>query len=209
MSLTEGVVDELKALGGKPAEFKQMVSVTVEVSDIVNAVQTAKSAGFNMISDVLGVDYLNYPQYQGKRFSVIYNLYSISQNERMFIRVNVDDGDSIPTITGVWRGANFMEREVYDMYGITFEDHPDLRKIITPEDLDGYPLRKDFPIGETPTVFNDGRFIDPAAFRAGLTGKDSGLSGHQGGMRKGYSPDSSPPDISGSDAPKPDTPKEA
>ncbi|MEM7734580.1 MAG: NADH-quinone oxidoreductase subunit C [Deinococcota bacterium] len=199
MSLTESVVTELKALGGKPAEFKQMVSVTVDVSDIVNAVQTAKSAGFNMISDVMGVDYLNYPQHQGKRFSVIYNLYSITENERMFIRINVNDGDSVPTITGVWHGANFMEREVYDMYGITFENHPDLRKIITPEDLDGYPLRKDFPIGETPTVFNDGRFIDPAAFRAGLTGQDSGLSGHQGGMRKGYS----------ADAPMPDAPKEA
>jgi NADH-quinone oxidoreductase subunit C len=122
---------------------------------------------------------------------VAYNLYSVSANERIFIRVNVAEGDVLPTITHLWHGANFMEREVYDMFGIEFDGHPDLRKLITPEDLDGHPHRKDFPIGETPTLFNEGRFIDPAAFRAGLTGQDAGLSGHQGGMRKGYSTDSS------------------
>lgn len=189
MSLVERLVDELKPLSGKPAEFKRMVSVTVDSSHIVEAVKLAKEAGFEMISDIFGIDYLQYPQHQGKRFSVAYNLYSISANERIFIRVNVDDGEVLPTITHLWRGASFMEREVYDMFGIEFDGHPDLRKLITPEDLDGHPHRKDFPIGETPTLFNDGRFIDPAAFRAGITGQDSGLSGHQGGMRKGYSAD--------------------
>ena len=82
--------------------------------------------------------------------------------------------------------ANWLEREIYDLFGIRFEGHPDLRKILTPEDLDGHPLRKDFPLGETPTLFKDGRFIDPAAFRAGLTGKDPGLTGWRGGTRKGY-----------------------
>lgn len=191
MSLVERVVADLKPLGGKPAEFKRMVSVTVDSEHIVAAIKTAKDAGFEMISDIFGIDYLKYPQHQGKRFSVAYNLYSVSANERIFIRVNVAEGDVLPTITHLWHGANFMEREVYDMFGIEFDGHPDLRKLITPEDLDGHPHRKDFPIGETPTLFNDGRFIDPAAFRAGLTGQDAGLSGHQGGMRKGYSTDSS------------------
>lgn len=189
MSLVEGVVDGLKPMGGKPAEFKRMVSVTVDSEHIVAAIKMAKDAGFEMLSDIFGIDYLQYPQHQGKRFSVAYNLYSISANERIFIRVNVDDGDFLPTITHLWKGASFMEREVYDMFGIAFDGHPDLRKLITPEDLEGHPHRKDFPIGETPTLFNDGRFIDPAAFRAGLTGQDSGLSGHQGGMRRGYSQD--------------------
>jgi NADH-quinone oxidoreductase subunit C len=191
MSLVERVVADLKPMGGKPAEFKRMVSVTVDSEHIVAAIKTAKDAGFEMISDIFGIDYLKYPQHQGKRFSVAYNLYSVSANERIFIRVNVAEGDVLPTITHLWHGANFMEREVYDMFGIEFDGHPDLRKLITPEDLDGHPHRKDFPIGETPTLFNEGRFIDPAAFRAGLTGQDAGLSGHQGGMRKGYSTDSS------------------
>ncbi len=185
MSLVETVVETLKEHGGKPGEFRGMVSVTIEKKEIVNAVKAAKDAGFEMISDIFGLDYLEYPGHQGKRFTVAYNLYSIAQNERVFIRVNVDDGETLPTITHLWKGANFMEREVYDMFGVEFEGHPNLRKLITPEDLDGHPHRKDFPLGETPTLFNDGRFLDPAAFRAGMTGQDKGLTGFRGGARKG------------------------
>lgn len=185
-TLVERVTDTLKAeTGGKPAEYKGMVSVTVDHEQIVAALRAAKDAGFNMISDIFGIDYLTYPRHQGKRFSVVYNLYSIGANERIFIRVNIDDGVALPTITGLWKGASFMEREVYDMFGVEFIDHPDLRKLITPEDLDGHPHRKDFPLGETPTLFNEGRFLDPASFRAGMTGEDTGMSGWKGGSRKG------------------------
>lgn len=185
-SLVERVTETLKAeMGGKPAEYKGMVSVTVDHEQIVAALRAAKDAGFNMISDIFGIDYLTYPRHQGKRFSVVYNLYSIGANERIFIRVNIDDGVALPTITGLWKGASFMEREVYDMFGVEFIDHPDLRKLITPEDLDGHPHRKDFPLGETPTLFNEGRFLDPASFRAGMTGEDTGMSGWKGGSRKG------------------------
>jgi NADH-quinone oxidoreductase subunit C len=185
MSLVETVVEQLKTMNGKPGEFRGMVSVTVDKKEIVNAVKAAKEAGFEMISDVFGLDYLEYPGHQGKRFTIAYSLYSLSQNERIFIRVNLDDGETLPTITHLWKGANFMEREVYDMFGVEFEGHPNLRKLITPEDLDGHPHRKDFPLGETPTLFNDGRFLDPATFRAGMTGQDKGLSGWRGGARKG------------------------
>ena len=186
-ALVEQAVEKFKVRSGKPAEFKGLVSVTVPKDELVSAVTEAKTLGFEMLSDVFGIDYLSYPGHQGKRFSVAYNLYSVSRNERLFIRVNVDDGESLPTITGVWRGSSFMEREVYDMFGVEFEGHPDLRKLITPEDLDGHPHRKDFPLGEVPTQFNDGRFIDPAAFRAGMSGQESGLSGWGGGARKGVS----------------------
>jgi NADH-quinone oxidoreductase subunit C len=185
VTLVESVVEKLKDFSGKPGEFKGMVSVTVDKKEIVPAVTAAKEAGFEMIADVFGIDYQEYPGHQGKRFTVAYNLYSLSQNERIFIRVNLDEAETLPTITHLWNGANFMEREVYDMFGVEFEGHPNLRKLITPEDLDGHPHRKDFPLGETPTLFNDGRFLDPAAFRAGMTGQDKGLTGWKGGARKG------------------------
>ncbi len=187
MGILARTVETLKTHGGKPAEFKGMMSVTVEKDALLGAVTAAKNAGFEMISDVFGIDYLAYPGYQGARFTVVYNLYSVTHNERLFIRVNLQDGETLPTITHIWRGSSFMEREVYDMFGIAFEGHPDLRKLLTPEDLDGHPHRKDFPLGETPTLFNDGRFIDPAAFRAGMTGQSSGLTGWRGGARKGMS----------------------
>ena len=187
MTVLEGTVEKLRGRGGKPAQFKDMVSVTVYKAELVDAIAEAKRAGFEMLSDVFGTDYLSYPGHQGKRFTVSYNLYSVTHNERLFIRVNLDDGETLPTITGLWRGSSFMEREVYDMFGVEFEGHPDLRKLITPEDLDGHPHRKDFPLGEVPTLFNDGRFLDPAAFRAGMSGQSSGLSGWRGGARKGVS----------------------
>lgn len=187
MSLVEETLDALVAAGGTVSEFKGMSSVTVDKANIVKSVRDAKERGFEMISDIFGIDYLTYPGHQGERFTVVYNLYSLSQNERIFIRVNLGEGESLPTITGLWRGSSFMEREVYDMFGVEFEGHPDLRKLLTPEDLDGHPHRKDFPLGETPTLFNEGRFLDPAAFRAGMNGQASGLSGWRGGARKGMS----------------------
>lgn len=187
MSLLDKTVETLVAEGGTVAEFKEMQSVTVPKNRVLGAVQAAKAQGFEMISDIFGIDYLTYPGHQGERFTVVYNLYSVTHNARLFIRVNLEEGERLPTITGLWKGSSFMEREVYDMFGVEFEGHPDLRKLITPEDLDGHPHRKDFPLGETPTLFNDGRFLDPAAFRAGMTGQAAGLSGWRGGARKGVS----------------------
>jgi NADH-quinone oxidoreductase subunit C len=142
-----------------------------------------KAAGFKLCADVMGVDYLEYTEFMPERFAVIYNLLEPKTGERILVKLFVPDGIPVPTITDIWRTAEFHEREVFDMFGIEFSDHPDLRKILTPEDLDGHPLRKDFSLGETPTLFREGRFLDPAAFRAGLSGKDTGLSGWRGGSR--------------------------
>ncbi len=175
----------LEGRGAELGEFKGMTSITVSQRMLIDAIETAKQAGFVMLADVFGIDWLEYPGHQGKRFTVVYNLYAIDEGERLFVRVALDDGDALPTITHLWRGASFMEREVYDMFGIEFDGHPDLRKLITPEDLDGHPHRKDFPLGESPTLFNEGRFLDPASFRAGMMGSDEGLTGWSGGARKG------------------------
>ena len=142
-----------------------------------------RQAGFKLLASLMGVDYLEYTQFMPERFAVVYQLVNTGNAERVIVKVFVPDGEKLPSVTDLWRTADYHEREVYDLFGIEFEGHPDLRKILTPEDLDGHPLRKDFPLGETPTLFREGRFLDPAAFRAGLSGKDTGLTGWRGGSR--------------------------
>lgn len=174
----------LATLGGKVSEFKGMTSVTLPKGEIIEALRLAQAAGLVMLTDIHGMDYLTYPGHTGKRFTVIYNVHDL-EGRRLFLRVDLDDGESLPTATGLWTGAMFLERETFDMLGVVFDGHPDLRKILTPEDLEGHPHRKDFPLGETPTLFNDGRFLDPPSFRAGLSGRDAGLTGWKGGAREG------------------------
>ena len=183
--ILEEVLRDLEIAGGKKSEFKGMFSVNFERKKILEAIGVARDHGFNHLSDIFGIDYGSYPGHQGSRFTVSYNLYAIAEEERLFLRVDLDESEELPTLTGLWKGANFMEREVFDMFGISFQGHPNLRKIITPEDLDGHPHRKDFPLDETATLFNEGRFLDPAAFRAGIMGRDPGLTGWAGGARKG------------------------
>ncbi len=160
-----------------------------ELTEFFTAMQ---EAGFNYLPNVVGIDYSEYPEERPERFAVLFELVSIKgwkdgDGSRFFARVWVPERDPVlPSATPLYAGAGFLEREVYDMFGIRFEGHPDLRKILTPEDLEGHPLRKDYPLGETPTIFHDGRYIDPAQFRAGITGKDPGLTGRKGGARKGY-----------------------
>ena len=157
-------------------------------AELVNRAETAKRNGFLLLADIFGIDWSEYPRHNGKRFSVTYAFNRPDGSERLHLRVHLDDGDRLPTITHLFRAANFMEREVYDMFGIAFQGHPDLRKLLTPEDLIGHPHRKDFPLGETPTLFGDGRFLDPASFRAGLAGLNPGLTGWKGGARRGVQP---------------------
>src|SRR5690606_5515068 len=170
-------LERLTEMGGRTSEFKGMISITLAKGALVEGLTAAKEAGLVMLTDIVGMDYLTYPGHRGKRFAVIYNIHDIGGRERLFVRVELDDGESCPTATGVWRGADFLERETYDMMGVVFDGHPNLRKLLTPEDLEGHPHRKDFPIGESPTLFNGGRFLDPATFRSGLMGQDAGLTG--------------------------------
>ena len=145
-----------------------------------------------MLLDIAGIDYQKFVEPTPKRFGVVYNLYHIDTNTRVFIKVFVDEGEDLPSLYPLWKAANYLEREVLDMIGVRFAGHPNPRKILTPDDLEGHPLRKDFPLGESPTLFRDGRFIDPPTFRAGLTGTSGGLTGWRGGERKG---DTTRPDL--------------
>lgn len=151
-----------------------------------------RERGF-MLMDTVGVDYLAYPERRPARFAVLHNVYHPQDHRRLFLRVWLDDTQPLDSLYPVWKAANYLEREVYDLLGVVFTDHPDLRKVLTPDDLEGHPLRKDFPLGETPTLFRDGRFLDPPTFRAGLTGQSRGLTGWRGELRRGQGEDRVPP----------------
>jgi NADH-quinone oxidoreductase subunit C len=101
---------------------------------------------FVFLVDLTSVDYLEYAQKQA-RFGVLYLLHSYKSNERIRLRVWVDEDDAlVPSVTGIWRGANWLEREVFDLMGISFSGHPDLRRILLSAEFVGNPLRKDFPV---------------------------------------------------------------
>ena len=98
--------------------------------------------GFDFLTDVTAAHYPD-EEYQ---FEIIYHLYSFSTNERARLKTRLKEGEEALTVTSVWRSANWNEREAYDMFGIVFKGHPDLRRILMPEEYDEFPLRKDFPM---------------------------------------------------------------
>ena len=97
---------------------------------------------FSMLVDIAGVDYPD----REKRFEVVYNLLSLRLNQRIRVKVATDEATPVPSVTGVFSAADWYEREVWDLYGVMFSDHPDLRRILTDYGFDGHPLRKDFPL---------------------------------------------------------------
>ena len=102
-----------------------------------------EEALFDMCTDVTAV---HWPDRSSQEFDIVILLYSIPKNRRLRVKASLADGEACPSITPIWEGANWMEREVFDMFGIRFEGHPDLRRILLPADWPGYPLRKEYPI---------------------------------------------------------------
>ena len=103
---------------------------------------------FDMLMDLTAVDYLKFPgREDGPRFEVVYHLYSIAKKKRVRVKVPLAEDDAVvPTATGLWPIANWLEREVWDMFGIRFDGHPDPRRLLLYEEFVGHPLRKDYPI---------------------------------------------------------------
>jgi len=103
---------------------------------------------FDLLVDVTAVDYLRFPgREDGPRFEVVYHLYSTAHNHRVRLKVRLEQDDArIPTACGLWPIANWLEREVWDMFGVRFEGHPDLRRLLLYEEFVGHPLRKDYPM---------------------------------------------------------------
>jgi len=99
------------------------------------------------LKDIACIDWYEHPNGENGRFEVIYNLYSLTHKNRFFLKVNLpEENPTILSLTGIWNGANWLEREVFDLFGVVFEGHPDLTKILTPDELEGHPLRKDYPL---------------------------------------------------------------
>jgi NADH-quinone oxidoreductase subunit C len=110
--------------------------------DISKFLQSDKELKMDYLSDVLGVDY--HPR--TPRFEVVYQLYSTTKKLRLRLKLKLEEGETVPSVTGLWRAAGFPEREVFDMFGIVFDGHPDLKRIYMPHDWEGFPLRKDYPL---------------------------------------------------------------
>ena len=134
--------------------FEQLF-VDVDVENLISTIlflKTNDKCRFKQLIDITAVDYPD----REKRFKIVYLLLSHENNLRIIISINIDEKTIVPSITKIFPSANWMEREVFDMYGISFKDHPDLRRILTDYGFKGYPLRKDFPLtGHTEVRYSE------------------------------------------------------
>ena len=131
--------------------------IYIDVEDLSSTIlflKTNEKCKFKQLIDITAVDY---PENE-KRFKIVYLLLSHENNLRIIINLNIDEKTNVPSITKIFPSANWMEREVFNMYGISFKDHPDLRRILTDYGFNGYPLRKDFPLtGHTEVRYSEDR----------------------------------------------------
>jgi len=125
-------------------DFNQLqISISAnQILDVVDFIKNDEACEFRQITDIAGVDF---PE-RIKRFDVIYHFLSFKHNIRLRIKITISEDETISSITSIFPAANWFEREAFDMYGIQFKDHPDLRRILTDYGFEGYPLRKDFPL---------------------------------------------------------------
>ena len=143
--LSEAIGTALGASALSRTLDRQELTVTVAAADIVRALsflKTNAACRFEVLIDICGADYPN----RVKRFDVVYHLLSVSLNQRVRVKVETDEEGAVPSVAPVYPVANWFERETFDMYGILFSGHPDLRRILTDYGFSGYPLRKDFPL---------------------------------------------------------------
>jgi NADH-quinone oxidoreductase subunit C len=123
---------------------KRLIVPAEKVFDVLRSLK--EQFGFDFLADLAGIDYLGYPD-AVDRYAVVYAVVNTKTGDRLFVKTYVNDPDpELPSVVPLWRGADWMEREVYDMYGISFPGHPDLRRILMPAEFTAYPLRKDYPL---------------------------------------------------------------
>jgi len=134
-------------------EFESVLGDTVARAsrdDVVGLLEAARDAGFELFIDLCAVDYLS----RNPRFDIAINVVSVSQSLRLRVLVGIPGTDpQMPTVSSVYPGSNFYEREAFDLFGIEFSDHPDMTRILLPDDWEGHPLRKDVSVGSVPVQF--------------------------------------------------------
>lgn len=149
------IVDAVRArFGGAVVESHEhrgdhtMVVERSAVRDVLGFCRDGADLRFDMLMDLTAVDYSRFPgREDGPRFEVVYHLYSVAHNHRLRVKVRVDEDDAVvPTAVPLWPIADWFEREVWDMFGVRFDGHPDLRRLLMYEAFVGHPLRKDYPI---------------------------------------------------------------
>ena len=142
------------AIRRSQVKFNQLF-IYINVEDLISTIlflKTNNKCRFKQLIDITAVDY---PQKE-KRIKIVYFLLSHENNLRIIVNIEIDEKNKIPSITKFYPSANWMEREVFDMYGISFKDHPDLRRILTDYGFEGFPLRKDFPLtGHTEVRYSE------------------------------------------------------
>jgi len=135
----------------KSDELTVILSKSILIK-VINFLKDDKDFQFKQLIDICGVDFPN----RVERFEIVYHLLSLSLNQRIRVKLSVKDGDMVPSIVSIYEAANWYEREVWDLYGVIFSDHPDLRRILTDYGFEGHPLRKDFPLsGFTQVKYDD------------------------------------------------------
>jgi NADH-quinone oxidoreductase subunit C len=163
----------------EPAEFRGELTVTVADAGRIAEVAAfcKEELGLDYLVDLSGVDGYG----EDPRWAIVYELFSIAQNHYLRLRTSVsEERGELPTVSGIWRTADWHEREVYDMMGVRFSGHPDLRRILMWEGYPYHPLRKDFPLAGKPTELPDVAFSNPAPMEGGPfvtlpSSKDSGV----------------------------------
>lgn len=144
--LLKKINDQFPELKIDTTVFRDELTISFDKSFILLVCQFLKSnpeLEFILCADITAIDWAK----RKNRFTVVYNLYSFKNNFRVRLKTNVDESDcTIDSVTSVWNSANWQERETYDMYGIKFNSHPDLRRMYMPEEFEYHPLRKDFPL---------------------------------------------------------------
>jgi NADH-quinone oxidoreductase subunit C len=143
----EGLIDEVKAAIGEAflsaKEAVEEVSIDVRRESVADVLRTLRDDfEYQQLMEIAGVDYPS----RAERFEIVYHLLSVTRNDRLRIRVATDEETPVPTVTSVYPVAGWLEREIFDLYGVLFEGHPDLRRILTDYGFRGHPQRKDFPL---------------------------------------------------------------
>jgi NADH-quinone oxidoreductase subunit C len=130
-----------------PSEFRDNKRVTVPAEKLLAVLETLKQdGGFDMLAEMSAGDYLRYPDARD-RYGLWYILVNTTAGTRLVVKTWVNDPEpTLPSVYPLWNGADWMEREVYDMYGIIFDGHPDLRRVLMPDEFTAFPLRKDYPM---------------------------------------------------------------